>query len=67
MTEKELNKAVAKKLKEYGIDENLLTKEEMEQLREEVRIEEEGGAILDGVLSNFDILMRGINSRESEI
>ena len=61
MTEKELNEAVAKELEEYGIDESLLTKEEMEQLREEIRfVNEEGGVILDGVLSNPEILFRGV-------
>lgn len=64
MTEKELNQAVAKKLELFGIDESILTKEEMEQLREEVRFEEEeGGTILDGVLANPDILFRGIDKQ----
>lgn len=44
-------KAIDKKLREEGLTRADLTQEELEMLREEVELEEQGGMVLDGVLS----------------
>lgn len=43
---------VKKALEEYGLTEDQLTKEELEELKEEIRIKESGRMILDSVLDN---------------
>ncbi len=45
-------------LKEYGLTENQLTKEELEQLKEEIKLRKQGFEILDGVLSNPGLFYR---------
>ena len=42
-------------LKEYGLTENQLTKEELEKLKEEIKLRKQGFEILDGVLSNPEL------------
>ena len=45
-------------LKEYGLTENQLTKEELEKLKEEIKLRKQGFEILDGVLSNPKLFYR---------
>ena len=45
-------------LKKYGLTENQLTKEELEQLKEEIKLRKQGFEILDGVLSNPGLFYR---------
>lgn len=45
-------------LKEYGLTENQLTKEELEQLKEEIKAKEQGMCILDSVLDNPSLYYR---------
>lgn len=45
-------------LEEYGLTESQLTKEELDELKEEIKANEEGYLILDGVLSNPELFYR---------
>lgn len=45
-------------LEEYGLTESQLTKEELEKLKEEIKLREQGFEILDGVLSNPELFYR---------
>lgn len=43
---------VKERLAEFGLTEDLLTADELKQLKEEIQAEEKGFLTLDGVLSN---------------
>ena len=45
---------------EYGINPNILTPEERKMLCEEIKAEQRGMSILDGVLSNPELYYRGL-------
>ena len=45
-------------LEEYGLTESQLTKEELEELKEEFKAKERGVEVLDGVLSNPSLYYR---------
>ncbi len=46
---------IKKKCKEYGIPPEILTPEELEELKEEIKAEQNGMHILDGVLFSIDL------------
>ena len=46
------------KLEEYGLTMDVLTQDELEQLRDEIISEEKGETLLDGVLDNPEIMYR---------
>lgn len=58
MDEKEIQRRIEEKLDSVDLTEDDLTIEELRSLREEVIAEMNGETILDGVLSNADILYR---------
>lgn len=45
-------------LEEYGLTESLLTKEELEKLKEEIVAKEQGFEVLDGVLATPSLYYR---------
>ncbi len=45
-------------LDDYGLTESQLTSEELDKLKEEIKAEEEGYSVLDGVLSNPELFFR---------
>lgn len=53
-----MEKKIIERLSVYGLKPSDLTEEELNTLKEEIKIEEEGGIVLDGVLSNPEIQMR---------
>lgn len=61
-----IDETIKEKLEFYGLTEEDLTAEEMEELREEVETELEGGMILDGVLFNPEILYRKSKIKDDE-
>lgn len=46
------------KLEEYGLTMDVLTQDELEQLRDEIISEEKGETLLDSVLDNPEIMYR---------
>jgi hypothetical protein len=46
------------KCEEFDIDPNVLTEEEKAQLIQEIKAEEKGNVVLDGILSNPEIRRR---------
>ena len=65
MTNSEMGKLIRKKCKENDIPPDILTEDELEELRKEIEMEQKGEFILDGVLFNPDIYIRKIQ-REIE-
>ena len=61
--QKKLNNKVKEELHFHDLSERYLTDDEMKQLREEVECWMNGGAVLDGVLSNPEIHNRKYDSR----
>ncbi len=53
-----MEKLIRKKCKEVGITPDILTPEELEELKEEIKAEQQGLFILDGVLFNPEIYTR---------
>lgn len=53
-----LEDKVKQRLEECGLTESQLTKEELDELKEEIKAEEEGYSVLDGVLSNPELFFR---------
>lgn len=49
---------VKQRLEECGLTESQLTKEEFDELKEEIKAEEKGYSVLDGVLSNPELFFR---------
>lgn len=49
---------IKKTLKEYGLEESQLTKEELDNLKEEIKARKNGLTVLDGVLSNPKLYYR---------
>lgn len=45
-------------LEKHGLTENQLTKEELEELKEEIKAREQGLEVLDGVLHNPSLYYR---------
>lgn len=56
-----MEEKVVEKLNEVGLTPDDLTKEELERLKEEVKLEEYGIIIIDGVLSDSKIFYRRLN------
>ncbi len=56
-----MEEKVVEKLNEVGLTPDDLTKEELERLKEEVKLEEDGIIIIDGVLSDSKIFYRRLN------
>lgn len=56
-----MEEKVIEKLNEVGLTPDDLTKEELERLKEEVKLEEDGIIIIDGVLSDSKIFYRRLN------
>lgn len=55
---------VRKALAEYNLTEDDLTKEELEELKEEIKAKEQGACILDGVFSNVSLFYRKAKKKE---
>lgn len=56
---KNIAKLIKQKCAEYDITPDVLTPEELEQLKREIEVEQRGEFILDGILNNPDIFTRG--------
>lgn len=56
-----MEEKVIEKLNEVGLTPDDLTKEELEQLKEEIKLEADGIFVIDGVLSDSKILYRRLN------
>jgi hypothetical protein len=54
-----MEEKIKERCEEVGISPDVLTKKEREELIKEIEAEERGEMILDGVLSNPEIKMRG--------
>lgn len=65
MDKTKIEAVMAERLKLHGLTADDLTEAELEQLREEVEFELNGGAILDGVLSSFGLCGR-CNTKDFE-
>ena len=55
-----MEELIRQKCEEVGITPDILTKSELSQLRKEIESEQNGGVVLDGVLSNPKILYRSL-------
>lgn len=53
-----MEEKIKKVLSKHGLTVDLLTKEEIEQLKEEIKIKEQRGKILDGLFSDPSIIYR---------
>ena len=53
-----MEEIIRQKCEEVGISPDILTESERNQLLKEIEIEQNGGVVLDGVLSNPKILLR---------
>lgn len=58
-----MEKLIRKKCKEVGITPDILTPEELEELKKEIKAEQQGMFILDGVLFNPEIYVRYMNKK----
>ncbi len=67
LTEEDLDERVRQELAAHYLTENDLTKEELEELREEVRCREQGGEMLDGFWTNFEVIFRGLRKGASDL
>ncbi len=56
--EEKMSRLIIRKCKEYGITPDILTSDEIKELKEEIRAEQSGYMILDGVLFNPEIYVR---------
>lgn len=56
-----MEEKVIEKLNEVGLTPDDLTKEELERLKEEIELEEDGIIVIDGVLSDSKIFYRRLN------
>ena len=61
-----MEKKIIERLSIYGLKPSDLTEEELNSLKEEIKIEEEGGFVLDGVLSDLEIQKRAFK-RKSDL
>lgn len=59
-----MEEKIIKILKEHGLTKSDLTKEELEELEDEIRKEENGVITLDGVFSNPEIFYRKFRNRK---
>lgn len=55
-----MEELIRQKCEEVGITPDILTESELSQLRKEIESEQNGGVVLDGVLSNPKILYRSL-------
>ena len=53
-----MEKKIIERLSVYDLKPSDLTEEELNELKEEIKFEEEGGFVLDGVLFNPEIQQR---------
>lgn len=53
-----MEEKIKKLLEEHGLTESQLTKEELEELKEEIKAREQGFEVLDGVLHNPELYYR---------
>lgn len=61
-----MEKKIIERLSIYCLKPSDLTEEELNELKEEIKFEEEGGIVLDGVLTNPEIQMRAFK-RQSDL
>ena len=54
-----MEELIREKCEDYGIDPNILTEDEMAQLRQEIEDEQNGKFVLDSILDSPDIKFRG--------
>ena len=59
----EMEEKIKKELAEYGFSMDDLTKDELEELKQEIRLKEEGHAVLDGVLFSKPMYFKKKNER----
>ena len=60
----DIERLIKKKCKEAGISPNVLTEEERAELIDEIKAEQQGYFILDGVLSNPEIFSREFDKQD---
>ena len=60
--EEEIQQKLNEKLSEFNLTQEDLTSDELYQLRQEIITEMNGGAIIDGVLSDASIFYRNLKS-----
>ena len=65
MDSKKIEKEIRKRCKEADIPVEVLTTEELAELRREIEAEEHGIFILDGVFFNPDLYARAMNYKRS--
>lgn len=53
-----MDEIINQKCKDLGIDPMILTSAEREQLKKEIKAEQEGLTVMDGVLSNTQLYLR---------
>ena len=54
-----MEEKIKEKCKLHGVDYDVLTEQEIDEVRKEIEIEERGGSISDSILSNPKLLFRG--------
>ena len=59
ITKEKMEELIRQKCAEYNITPDVLTPEELKELKGEIKTEQRGEAILDGVLFDPNILSRG--------
>ena len=53
-----MEEKIRKKCKMYGVDYNVLTEQEIAEVRKEIEMEERGSSMSDSILSNPKLLFR---------
>lgn len=61
---KKIETLIKKKCKENGISPEILTPDEVEELKEEIKAELDGMFVLDGVLFNPELYVREMEYRQ---
>lgn len=62
--EENIKKKIREELESYGLTEKDLSSEELKALEDEIKAKEDGYMILDGVLSDPEILMRSYRKEQ---
>lgn len=63
----DIEEKINQRLKQAGIIREILTEEEIEQLKNEIEMEENGVPFLDGVLANPDLLYRRYEYKQKKL
>ena len=61
-----MEEKIKKELAEYGFSMDDLTNEELEELKQEIKLKEEGHVVLDGVLFSKPMYFKKITGVDSE-